>query len=264
MNKWIEKSISLANSHGYLDELIKVYPVSIEEIRDVSDQEREKIHKAFSSKNSKELINVLLDFKKFPIDDPYIGFLRKDRKALNKNPKTIKRIGNRLFHLGYEGIISGVGKPKSPSRQMGQMFKNWLPNLGFPILLEKEFLAYKGVAILKGGDEALMKFAKNEIGYTRKKGLDLVLKTKKNFVIGEAKLITTNGGTQDKSFREAINFVKTKNKNAISIAVLDGVVWIPNNKNGGKKSLYDSLTNLNNKQIVLSSLLLNDFIKSLE
>lgn len=262
MNKWIKNSFYLATSHGYLDKLSKVYPVNFTANREINVKEKENIHKAFSSKNSKELINVLLDFKKFPIDDPYIGFLRKDRSALNKNPKTIKRIGHRLFHLGYEGILSGVEKPKSPSRQMGQMFKNWLPNLGYPILTEEKFLKYNRISILRGGDELLMRFAKNKIGYKRKKGLDLVLKTIKNFVLGEAKLITTNGGTQDKSFREAMNFVKTKNKNAINIAILDGVIWLPSN-NKKKKNLYDTLRDLNENQIVISSLLLKDFIESL-
>lgn len=261
MNKWVKNSFELVNSHGYLDKLTSVYPVNSIENREVSEQEKERIHKAFSSNNSKELISVLLDFKKFPVDDPYVGFLRRDRKALDKNPKTIKRIGDRLFSLGYEGIVSGVGKPKSPSRQMGQMFTNWLSNLDYPILPKEDFLDYKETAILRGGDELLMQFAKNNIGYRRKKGLDLVLKTNKNFVLGEAKLITTKGGTQDKSFREAIGFAKSKNKNAINVAILDGVIWLPSNN---KKNLYNSLLDLTEDQIVLSSLLLKDFIKSLD
>ena len=265
MNKWVKKSINLANSQGYLDNLMKIYSVDMTSPRKISPEEEEKIRKIFASRNKKKLISALLDLKRFPIDDPYIGFLRKDRKALDKNPKTVRRLGKKLLGMGIKEIFIGASRPKSPSRQLGQMFRKWLPKLGYPILSKKDFLKYKGVAILDGGDAALKKFARKELGYRGQKGLDIVLKANQHFIIGEAKFITASGGGQDKGFRETIAFIKHTRKKALRIAILDGVVWLASKKKLRKKklTLYETVSRLNKNQIALSSLLLKDFIQSL-
>lgn len=264
MNKWVKKSIDLAKGHGYLDRLSEIYPINPEVGRNIKQHEIEMIKNAFKGKNKAKLISALLDLKRFPFDDPYIGFFRKDRGALERNPKTVRRIGKKLFKMGIEEIVIGATRAKTPSRQIGQMFKNWLPKLKYPILPKEKFLKHKGVAILEGGDVSLMNFAKEELGYKREKGLDLVMKIKNKFIIGESKLITTSGGTQDKSFREGISFVKNRNKNkkVIQIAILDGVLWLTGKKKNKKPTLYDTVQNLSNKEIALSALLLNEFIKS--
>ncbi len=264
MNTWIKKSIELANSNGYLDKLSNVYPVNIGVGREINQKKRKDIEVAFKNKNKKELILTLLELERFPFDDPYVGFIRKDPKALDKNPATTKRISERLFRTGLEGIIDGSLRPSSSSRQMGQMFQKWLYKLNYPILKPDNFLTTKSqVAILAGGDKALKEFAHKKLGYKGPKGLDLVFKVGDKFVIGEAKFISTSGGTQDKSFRETINFIKKKDKKTIRIAVIDGVVWLSANKAARKaKNLYQTVRNLSNNQIALSSLLLNDFLKS--
>jgi hypothetical protein len=260
MNEWIEKSIRLASSRGYLDGLSNVYPIGLELERNIKEEEKKKIKKALARKNSKELITALLNLERFPIDDPYIGFLRKDREAINKNPKTVKRIGEKLLRMGFDNLILGAGRAKTPSRQIGQLFRKYLHMLGYPVLPRDEFLKNKKVAILDGGDSALMNFAKEELGYKGKKGLDLVLKINGKFIIGEAKFISMGGGTQDKSFREGISFIKHKSKRAIHIAIFDGVVWLI--KKSNKPSLYGTIFNLENNQIIVSTLLLRDFIES--
>jgi len=246
---------------------MKIYPVDFTMPRKITQEEQKRIKESFKRKDKKQLISILLNLEKFPIDDPYIGFSRRSREALNKNPKTVRRIGKRLLNLGLNGILSGASKPKSPSRQLGQMFRKWLPKLGYPILPQEDFLKYKGTAILKGGDFGLKKFAKDELNYRGQKGIDIVLKAKDRFVIGEAKFITASGGGQDKGFREAIAFIKHKKEQAYRIAILDGVVWLVPNKIKMKKkkklSLYESILRLNKNQIALSVLLLKDFIKDL-
>ena len=263
MNKWVKESIKIAKGHGYLDRLSEIYPVNLEVGRNISQSDIKIIRDAFQRKSSGRLILTLLNLKRFPIDDPYIGFFRKDRDALRRNPKTVKRIGKKLFEMSIEEIIVGAARAKTPSRQIGQMFKNWLSRLKYPILPREKFLKYKGIAILEGGDTSLMNFAKKELGYKRQKGLDLVMRVKSKFIIGESKLITASGGTQDKSFREAISFIKNRNKNrkVIQIAILDGVVWLTGNSKNRKLSLYDTIQDLNNKEIALSALLLSKFIK---
>lgn len=265
MNKWVQNSFKLAASRGYLDKLSDIYPVDTTVRREVNKKAESGISRAFKSGNKKELILTLLRLDRFPIDDPYIGFIRKDKSALDKNPKTLGRINKRLRALGLAGILEGVRKPESSSRKMGHTFKKWLHNSGYPVLTADQILKTRArVAVLAGGDAALKEFAKRELGYKGDKGLDLVIKTGKRFVIGEAKFISASGGTQDKSFRETMNFIRQKGGGAMRIAVLDGIVWSgPKKKKGKKPTLYESVARLNPKQIMLSALLLKNFIKTL-
>jgi len=267
MNKWVQSSFKLAASRGYLDKLSDIYPVDTTVRRQIDSKAEDDITSAFKSGNKKKLILTLLHLDRFPIDDPYIGFIRKDKNALDKNPKTLRRINKRLRTLGLNGIVEGVRKPESSSRKMGHMFKKWLHSLGYPILTADQILKTRAarVAVLAGGDAALKEFAKKELGYRGDKGLDLVIKAGKRFVIGEAKFISTSGGTQDKSFRETMNFIRQKGDKALRIAVLDGVVWSRSKqkKKAKKLNLYESVDKLNSKQIVLSALLLKNLIRTL-
>ncbi|OHA46467.1 MAG: hypothetical protein A3A80_04265 [Candidatus Terrybacteria bacterium RIFCSPLOWO2_01_FULL_44_24] len=260
MNRWVQKSKNLAKNRGYLDNLNNIYPVQLTFSRPVSKKNETAIRQAFSQKNNKALISVLLTLKKFPIDDPYVGFFRKYPTALNLNPKTTNRIGKKLFKLGLRGVLDGASKPKIPSRQFGQTFRKYLLTLGYPILAEPQFITFNGKAFLDGGDATLKKFARKNLKYNRNKGLDLIFKTKNKFVIGEAKFISAGGGTQDKSFREAMQFIKGYNQNILRIAVLDGVVWLPPKR---KNSLYGKIRKINNKYIAISALLLKDFLKNI-
>lgn len=264
MNKWVNKSIKLAKSRGYLDKLMDIYPINLNLARAINSDKKKEIKKVFAKKNRKELINVLLRLERFPFDDPYVGFFRKDDRALDRNPETVKRIGKRLFEMGVKEILIGVSREKASSRQIGQMFRKWLHKLGYPVLSKNDFLNHKKTAILDGSDNALKEFAKENLGYRGQKGLDLVLRVGHKFFIGEVKFITTGGGTQDKSFREGVSFIKQKNKNTTRIALLDGVVWLVSRKTlkGKKKpSLYESVLKLKNNELVFSALLLKEFIR---
>src|SRR3989338_1278262 len=258
MNSWVEKSINIAQGVGYLDKLSAVYPVTINKIRKLSSVEEQRIGEIYRKKDARLLIEVLLDFKRFPFDDPYIGFLRKDRSAMRRNPKTVKRIGEQLFELHPVGIISGIERPKSSSRQFGQHFRNYIEKLRYPVLNDANFLKSTKVAFLGGGDARLKTFAKRYLGYRGEKGLDLVFCVGGKYFIGEAKFISMSGGTQDKSFRETITFVKGKSENAQHIAIVDGVVWAMTTE----KNLYNSIRKLPQDRFMLSSLLLKEFIES--
>lgn len=262
MNKWVQKSFELAASRGYLDKLSDIYPVDTTVRREIDRKTEGDISRAFKNGSKKELILTLLRLDRFPIDDPYIGFIRKDKNALDKNPKTFRRINRRLRMLGLKGILEGVRKPESSSRKMGHMFKKWLHGLGYPVLPANQILKTRAkIGVLAGGDAALKDFAKKELGYKGDKGLDLVLKAGRRFIIGEAKFISASGGTQDKSFRETMNFIRRKDSRAIRVAVVDGVVWAPASDKNNRKSLYSTIRNLKDGQIALSALLLKEFLK---
>ncbi|MEK7077124.1 MAG: hypothetical protein AAB967_02735 [Patescibacteria group bacterium] len=268
MNQWVKKSIALANSHGYLDRLSEIYPVALSFEERLTAEEERVVRMAFQKGNKKNLISALLNLERFPLDDPYVGFLKHDRRAIERNPKTIHRIGKRLFDMGLENLLAGANRVKSPSRQFGQSFRRWAAKkLGYPVLTPQKFLDCDEIAVLDGADAALKRFAKEHLGYRDQKGLDLVARVRGTFVIGETKFVSTSGGTQDKSFRETIVFVKKKQGNKVHrIAVLDGVVWIAGTRKKKLKSqnLYESVSGLKNGQVALSSLLLKSYLESLK
>jgi len=255
MNKWIQTSINLASSKGYLDKLFKIYPIEMGNIRAIPDSIKNGVQRAFREKNKIDLIKELLKLPKFPIDDPYIASLRRHPSLLSKNPETIERISKKLFSLGIDTVLELSGKPKSPSRQLGHSFKRWLRTLDYPFLEGNEFKESSDIAFLEGSDKKLKKFANNELGVKNlKKGIDFILKIKNKFILGEAKFLTDYGGTQNNQFRDAINVAKTKKDNIIGIAVIDGIVWFESNA-----YMHRTIKSFNG--VALSALLLEEFIK---
>jgi len=257
MNRWVKKSIDLADSEGYLDRLEEIYRVEPAE-RQVSQDILDSIEKVYDTKDPVNLVKTLLKLKieKFPIDHPFIAFLKRSRSAVEKNPKTVKKIGEALLSMSLDQIFNGLKKPKMASRRMGPMFRNWLPNLGYPLLEEDEILTYKKTAILKGSDKTLMKFVNKNLGCNEKKGIDLVVKTPRTYIIGEAKFLSDVGGEQYEQFSKALDFAEKKEgRNTVRIAILDGVVWIKS-----KNKMYKEI--VNTKATALSALLLKEFIES--
>ncbi len=163
--------------------------------------------------------------------------------------------------MGSEEVVRGIERPMSPSRRFGQSFHKWLPSELRSSSIGELDSAKKPVS-LYASDSALAKYAAKNLGYRRRKGLDLIILGKSRAVFGEAKFISTSGGTQDKSFREATEFVrKYSSSRARAIAVIDGVVWAPSIIER-KNSLYArEIAGLKNDHVVLSSLLLREFVK---
>ena len=257
MNEWVKKSIDLANSKGYLDKIFEVYPIEIGDIRGVNEELIVNLKKALKKKNKEDLIKVLLRFPKFPIDDPYIASLRRHPFLLEKNPRTIKRIGERLLSIKMNAILRLATKPKSPSRQLGNSFENWMHTINCPFLEEEKFKNYKKVAFLRGSGAKLKQFAIKELGIRRlTRGPDFILKAKNKFIIGEAKFLTDYGGTQNNQFDGAIKMARIKNPQVTGLAVLDGIVWFRSNT-----YMHRAVKKL--KGTALTALLLESFIESL-
>ena len=110
----------------------------------------------------------------------------------------------------------------------------------------------------------MQKFAKTYLGYTHEKGLDFLAKYNGKYIIGEAKFLTDFGGHQDTQFADAISTINSEllfpnslGAEVIPIAICDGILYITS-----RNKLYRHLQTHEN-QIILSALLLNDFIHSL-
>ncbi len=256
MNLWVGKSIELANKKAYLDRLFEIYPVEVGDNRTIPEEIKNEIKLSIKNKNRTALIEVLLKLPRFPVDDPYIAALRSHSHLFKKNPKTIKRIGNKLITLGQDVILELSSKPGSASRRLGHTFRQWLPKLKYPFLEPDEFKNYNKIAFLSGSDSKLKHFAKKELGVKNlRKGIDFILKINNKFILGEAKFLTTSGGTQNNQFNSAIDIAKINKDKAFGLAVLDGIVWFDSN-------IYMHRAIKNFKGAALSALLLKDFIKN--
>jgi hypothetical protein len=255
MNKWIKKSAILANSDGYLDKLQFIYPVTLSQKRDIPDEIVQEIKELFETHDDEKLIRRLLAFEKFPIKDPYVAFLRRKKGAfIKKNPETVRRIAGQLYSLGFNGMLNGIKEPKEFNRQIGTLFKKWLPNMGFPLLAEQEFEKCRGVCLLSGSDNVLKDYAQRKLSYNIEKGIDVIAKAGNTyFFLGEAKFLTDYGGHQTAQFEDALRTASFENENCIGIAILDGVVWIK-----GRNKMFARIAN--SKQCILSALLLKDFL----
>ncbi len=104
----------------------------------------------------------------------------------------------------------------------------------------------------------MMERGHKNVNYTRNKGLDFVGRFNGKYIIGEAKFLTDFGGHQNAQFNDAIDTVADKSIRAITVAILDGVLYIP----GGNK-LYTAITENYKEYNILSSLVLNEFLYSI-
>lgn len=259
VNKWIKKSITLANSPRYLEGLSEIYEMKVNPKRPLPRDVIPEVKKAFDDKDDKKLIRLLIEHAEvFPVKDSYIGFFKAKDEAINENPKTVKRLAKRLYSLGFNAMLREASRPIETNRQLGGSFRRWVPKMGYPIVDEDEFLSSeKGVLILDGGDRTLAKFAREKLKCKLSKGIDIVFKKNNRYYICEAKFLTTPGGEQDRGFDDASSFIHEKSGNATRIAILDGYIWLK-----GRKGIHEKIKR--SEDNILSALLLKDFIKSLD
>src|SRR3989339_2008298 len=260
MNPWIQLSIDYANQRSSLDDLFKVYPTIPDGIRELDEKLWKNIEGSFKKKDNAELIENLVKLNLFPIKDSYVAYLKRDKKASERNPQTIARLVGRLYEMGLDTIYARCSEPKETNRQIGPLFKRWLnkKSLGIqPVKLE-QFLATKENAVLDASDAQMMSFAREHLNYKHNKGLDFVGRFNGKYVIGEAKFLTDFGGHQNAQFNDAISTLETKNVKAVKIAILDGVLYIK-----GRNKMYKDITGKLKEENIMSALVLREFLYQL-
>lgn len=97
MNRFTKLSIEYANQRSYLDDLFQVYPTIPEGIREIDKTIWVNVEKAFKKQDNLKLVQELLKLDLFPVKDSYVAYLKRDKSALARNPKTINRICGRLY-----------------------------------------------------------------------------------------------------------------------------------------------------------------------
>jgi len=257
MNYWTQLSVDFANQRNYLDELFRVYPTIPEGIREISESIWTEVENRFEKKDNTGLIKALLKLNLFPIKDSYVAYLKRDNSAIGRNPQTINRLCGRLYELGLDKIYEKCSEPKETNRQIDPMFRRWIEAgcLGVKPVPLDEFTDSTSNAVLSGGDAELLRFARNELNYSGNKGLDLIARFNGKYVIGEAKFLTDFGGHQNAQFNDAITTLTTSGVSAVTVAILDGVLYIP-----GKTKMYRETTEDYSKYNIMSSLVLREFL----
>lgn len=162
--------------------------------------------------------------------------------------------------LGIDKIFEKCSEPKETNRQIGPLFKNWINKgvLGVPSMGLEEFSSTSANAVLKASDLEMMNWAREYLNYLRDKGLDFIGRFGGKYVIGEAKFLTDFGGHQDAQFADAMSTLRYPNVNAIQIAILDGVLYIPS-----KTKTHQSITDNTRNENIMSALVLREFLFNL-
>lgn len=267
MNYWTKLSIEYANQRSYLDDLFRVYPTIPDAIRDINHEVWSSVERAFELRDNETMILELLKLDLFPIKDSYVSYLRRDKGAITRNPETINRLASSLYSMGLSKMLERCSEPKETNRQIGPMFQNWLKrkdrhgkseSIGVPVLSGNDFLSYKGNCILDASDLGLKEFAKTYLNYQGDKGLDFIARFNQKYVVGEAKFLTDFGGHQNAQLKDAMDLLNQDDIDAIQVAILDGVIYIPTKKETvmSKVLRYEQLN-------IMSALVLKEFLYSI-
>lgn len=262
MHEYTIKSFHLSNNCDYFDQLQYVYHEKDETERELDDKLWENVVFYYNTQNCKELIKALLKLPKYPFRDSYVSCFRKKPKLIDRNPKQVKRMYDKVMSVDIDELKKLCSQPKSSNKQQGPSFKNWVKtsDLGFPILKYNDFLSSNDDAILDGSDDTLKKFAREYLGYKKDKGLDFIARIKGKYVIAEVKFITADGGAQTHQFKDAMSTLNGNyNENVIPIAILDGSIYLIDENS----DCYINKTLKNCNKPVFSVLLLKEFLHRL-
>lgn len=252
---WVTRSLALVAAGGYLDRLAAIYPPPADTTRSLTLAQRNQIHESFAQGDDAGLLRTLLRLKKFPFNDPYIGFLRKNPSEIMHSPQTTSRICSALRSMGVEQVIEASEAPVQMNRRMGQMFRNWLLSRYVHVAGADAFRASaEPLVFLDASERELLNFA-NSRGCGLQKRPDFVARCSGRYVVGEAKFIGEVGGNQGRGFDDAITLAGRTATGAVMVAVIDGIVWLPNSG-----QMYNRLRNFGGN--ALTALLLDDFLAS--
>jgi hypothetical protein len=262
LNKWVKKSIEVANSRGYLDKLIEIYPAMILPRRPLEDDARREISSLYEKKDWQELLKLLLRLTRrehpFPIEHPYASIFRQKQGLIETNPETFRKLGEAILSMPIEDVIKGCERPADINRVMGSAFQSWLkrffPAHGIPVLPESEFEEFQGLCFLDARDKVILDYVNKKLGVKLERGRDFLAKVGNKYVVGEARFLSSSGGSQTRDLRETTSFIKSLKGKVCAVGVVDGIVWF-------NKKYVEMLAELGEDEVILTALLLKDFLE---
>jgi len=255
MNSWSKSTLDLVCNEDYLDRLQTIYTHE-DGVRTVPKKVITAIRESFEKKDETTLINQLLDLGKFPYKDSYVAFLRRDRTAIERNPDTVKRICDRIFDMGIDGLVAGIMQPKEANTRRGNQFSNWLKAQYQPLGIDAFMKSKEGIVMLEATELEAKDFCNRHLHVGITKRPDVVVKVGKRYVIGEAKFLSSAGGNHDRAFDDGIKLATNSDGSAYKIFVLDGIFWIEQGSDQFHRIDHSTAS-------IFSALLLDDFLNSL-
>ncbi|MEM4936336.1 MAG: hypothetical protein QW780_04955 [Sulfolobales archaeon] len=285
VNKYTQKSIELAQSGNYLDRIIEVYPAKLPPERPLPADIMESIQELYEQGKYRDIVLLLLNLEDhpFPVEHPYASLLRhlrqEDRlEILDKNPRLLEELVSVIRELGVEGIIRGVKRPKDINRMLGYAFKSWIKKKFATGPFKVVNNPYKlstcdrySICLYVDSDKKISEFAVKKLllierddvtdHYRRIFRRDILVRVRNNYVIGEARFLSTPGGSQGRDLQNILEFIEMSEKvntkdniKLYGIAIVDGIVWF-------YKEYRDAIIKVaKGNRIVLSALLLKDFL----
>ena len=254
MNEWSRLTLHLVNNQDYLDRLQRVYPHEEGE-RDIDQNILNSIRQSFEERDDMALLDKLLNLDKFPYKDSYVAFLRTDRSAIERNPQTVQRISDRLYAMGIDNVIEGVTQPKEANTRRGNQFRDWARRNFNWVGIRQFQLSQEGVVMLDATELEARNFCNTVMGVGISKRPDIVAKSGRRYVIGEAKFLSSTGGNQGRGFEDGMLLATNSSGSAFKVFVLDGIHWIQRGSDQHHRIEYGTAA-------VFSALLLDDFLSS--
>lgn len=264
LNEWVARSIDLFQNTSYLDNISEIYPLEIATPERIEPTLRRNIVRYHQSRNTNELINLLLTIDKFPYEDPIWYMIKNIQGCLTNNPKQVERIAKSLYAMTAEETVVRLESPPKLNTQIGPMFNLWLRN-NFELLSLEEFRnSNEGVFVLNESEEIAKNFLIDELIQNVEKRPDLVAKINNQYIIGEAKWIGQPGGNQDKQVEEILQFCRNQRGAVLRIGIVDGFPWSLYNTRGNLINFKTSVLIQESEYDILSALLLEDYFNSID
>jgi hypothetical protein len=291
VNLWTMKTLKLAEEGDYLDKLLEIYPAELPPNRPLRENIKKEIKNLYEAGKYEDLVNLLLDLDRpFPVEHPYAALLRylgkgQRKKVMERNPQVVKALADLLASLGPNNIIKGIERPKDINRVLGNAFKNWVKNR----FVRKPFRIVdyspnllrcntdEEICIFVGSDEEIGSFVRKylepmklELGEPRLSEhffyRDILINVRGVFILGEARFLSTPGGSQSRDLENTLDFVKTmeeisalaKNRGIEikGIALLDGIAWFDG------KYIETIKQRATGDKVVMSALFLEEYLLS--
>lgn len=285
VNEYTLESIRLARDENYLDRIIKIYPARLPPERPLPANIMKSIEKLYEQGSYRDIVLLLLNLKDypFPVEHPYASLLRHlgrdDRlRVLEKNPGLLRELVDVIKELGVEGIIRGVKRPKDINRMLGNAFKSWIKREfitgPFKVVESPSKLSacnQDGICIYVDSDEKISEFIvesllliqsdKDMEHYSKLFRRDILVKVKDKYIVGEARFLSTPGGSQTRDLENILQFlvdcekIRTKNNSRLyGVAIIDGIVWFY------EEYLNRIISIARGNRVVLSALLLEHLL----
>lgn len=261
LNFWVRRSIGLFNDTAYIDNIQGIYPFEIAQPQRLDQTISRELIAAHHNRDTKKLISLLVQQKKFPYEEPVWYLLKNIKGCLEKNPRQVRRIATSLYSMTAEETIMRLESPPDLNTQVGPMFYSWLRR-AYKFIKKEDFKNKKrGIYILDASEEEGKQFVEKVLGQSIEKRPDLVAKVNEQYIIGEAKWIGQPGGNQEKQVQEVLKFCKNQRGRVRRIGIVDGFPWALYNRNERLIESKEAILIQESPYDILSALLIKDYFK---